>query len=168
MEKQNISVQYSAKITDIVSVNSSFDRGELWIAYEGKNRNGSFISKRAFEKSTPTLAYCPVVVNYDIEEEHFGGHDVDLVSTDDGVQMLNMTDPVGVVPKETQPWFQIAEEENGEPVNDAIYKRNLQVEEKFNIKIKALYPAWESGWAGELEKLARGYIQSGDDGIDAV
>ena len=86
MEKQNISVQYSAKITDIVSVNSSFDRGELWIAYEGKNRNGSFISKRAFEKSAPTLAYCPVVVNYDIEEEHFGGHDVDLVSTDDGVR----------------------------------------------------------------------------------
>ena len=61
-----------------------------------------------------------------------------------------------------------AEEENGEPVNDAIYKRNRQVEEKFNIKIKALYPAWESGWAGELEKLARGYIQSGDDGIDVI
>ena len=61
-----------------------------------------------------------------------------------------------------------AEEENGEPVNDAIYKRNRQVEEKFNIKIKALYPAWESGWAGELEKLARGYIQSGDDGIDDI
>lgn len=114
MEKQNISVQYSAKITDIVSVNSSFDRGELWIAYEGKNRNGSFISKRAFEKSAPTLAYCPVVVNYDIEEEHFGGHDVELTNTDDGVQMLNMTDPVGVVPKETQPWFQIVEEENGD------------------------------------------------------
>ena len=64
--------------------------------------------------------------------------------------------------------YVFAEEENGEPVNDAIYKRNRQVEEKFNIKITAISPSWTSGWDGELEKMLRQYIQSGDTGIDVV
>lgn len=114
MEKKSMSVRYSATISDIVSINSSFDRGVLKIAYSGQNRNGSNISRRAFEKSAPTLAYCPVVVNYNVEEDSFGGHDVEIVRTDDGVKMVNMTDPVGVVPKETAPWFETIDDNGTE------------------------------------------------------
>ena len=110
MEAQNIAVRYSATISDIVSVNSSFDKGVLKIAYHGQNRNGSNISRSAFERSAPTLAYCPVVVNYDVEDDSIGGHDVEIVNTDAGVRMINMTDPVGVVRKEGAPWFEIIDD----------------------------------------------------------
>ena len=114
MEAQNISVRYAATISDIVSVNSSFDKGVLKIAYHGQNRNGSNISRSAFERSAPTLAYCPVVVNYDVEDDSMGGHDVEIVNTDAGVRMINMTDPVGVVPKECAPWFEIIDDNGTE------------------------------------------------------
>jgi len=35
-------------------------------------------------------------------------------------------------------WIQAVEEQTGEPINDAIYARNLAVEERFNITIKQL------------------------------
>ena len=38
-----------------------------------------------------------------------------------------------------------AEEENGEVVNDAVFRRNQATEEKFNIKIKIVEPAWAGG-----------------------
>lgn len=61
-----------------------------------------------------------------------------------------------------------AEEENGDPVNDAIYSRNRSVEERLGITIETISPTWSGGWNGELEKLAREYIQSGDSGIDVI
>lgn len=114
MEAQNISVRYAATISDIVSVNSSFDKGVLKIAYHGQNRNGSNISRSAFERSAPTLAYCPVVVNYDAEDDSMGGHDIKIVDTDAGTRMVNMTDPVGVVPKECAPWFEMVDDNGKE------------------------------------------------------
>ncbi|MCL1792389.1 MAG: hypothetical protein FWG34_00815 [Oscillospiraceae bacterium] len=35
-------------------------------------------------------------------------------------------------------WIQAVEEQNGEPINDAIYTRNLAVEERFNVAVKQL------------------------------
>ncbi|MBQ2707000.1 MAG: extracellular solute-binding protein, partial [Clostridia bacterium] len=61
-----------------------------------------------------------------------------------------------------------AEEENGEVVNDAVFRRNQATEEKFNIKIKTIEPSWSGGWANELENMARQYIQAGDPEIDVI
>lgn len=49
-----------------------------------------------------------------------------------------------------------AESENGEIVNDAVYKRNLEIEEKYNVKImQELLP--------EPEKTLRSVVTAGDD-----
>lgn len=57
----------------------------------------------------------------------------------------------------------IAEQETGDAINDAIYKRNLEIDEKFGVKIKALEGANQN-----LGVDMRKYIQSGDDTIDLI
>jgi len=61
-----------------------------------------------------------------------------------------------------------AEEENGEIINDTVYRRNALIEEHFNIDIKKISPLEGSGWGGEMENLVRQYIIAGDNGIDVI
>jgi len=56
-----------------------------------------------------------------------------------------------------------AEEENGEPINDAQYKRNRQVEEELNIKL-VQYSTEAAECANELRKL----VLAGEDAVDAA
>ncbi|MCL1793022.1 MAG: hypothetical protein FWG34_04045 [Oscillospiraceae bacterium] len=58
-----------------------------------------------------------------------------------------------------------AESENGEPLNDAIYKRNSIVESLLDIKIKSIVA--DAG-TSELAAYAKKLIQSGSDEFDAV
>lgn len=107
------SMVYSSSLTDICEINSSFDSGVLMIAYPGENRNKSYISKEAFERSLPTIKNCPVVCNYDRESNSLGGHDVEVVSGVDGVKIVNITTPVGVVPESAKQYWKEVTEEDG-------------------------------------------------------
>ena len=80
-QKTKMSLKYSAYIEDIVSANSTFDKGMLHIAYEGKNRNGSYISTKSFEKATSSLAYVPLVANYSIDEDKIGSQHLEKIRT---------------------------------------------------------------------------------------
>jgi len=93
---------YPASITQITSINDSFDSCMLSVCYAGRNRNQSNISKEAIEKAIPTMAYCPLVANYSVESDEIGGHDVDFVETDAGIKMVNLTDAIGVIPENPQ------------------------------------------------------------------
>ena len=107
-------VTYAASLTDICEINSSFDRGILRVAYPGLNRNKSHISKEAFEKAAPTRFNCPLVCNYNRDEDKFGGHDVELVRDKDGtLTLINATDPVGVVPESAGYWWELVTEPDG-------------------------------------------------------
>ncbi|MCL2517780.1 MAG: hypothetical protein FWF15_04375 [Oscillospiraceae bacterium] len=55
------------------------------------------------------------------------------------------------------------DEETGEPLNDSAYRRNIEIEEKFDVVIRARGVA-SSNCYTELSKL----VQSGDDSIDLV
>ena len=59
--------------------------------------------------------------------------------------------------------FVYADESNGEVFNDAVYARNLAVEEKLNINIEIV----ENNDGGEIND-ARQYILSGDPGVDVL
>lgn len=98
-EKEIMSLQYSSAILEITEANPSFDKGKLRIAYTGKNRNGSFISKEAFERAIPSMFGTPVVANYIREENEIGSHDGEFIDTEDGdIKYVNITQPVGFVP----------------------------------------------------------------------
>ena len=62
-------LEFPCSINDIVERNKSFDACTLRVMYTGKNRNRTSISKEAVEKAIPTLYNCPIVCNYDVEED---------------------------------------------------------------------------------------------------
>jgi len=56
-----------------------------------------------------------------------------------------------------------AEEMNGETINDAVYQRNLYLEDKYNFKISQIF--WDSA---EITKYIAKIIQAGDDLFDVT
>ena len=60
----------------------------------------------------------------------------------------------------------IAEEENGEPINDAVYKRNIIVEELLNVKITMI--AMDEGDETRPNQAVRRAVQAGDDIYDLL
>lgn len=104
---KQMKLEFSSVITDLTESNSSFDHGNLRIAYTGKNRNGSFISKAVFEDAVPSMFGCPVVANYMREMDEIGSHDGELIETDDGqLKYVNITQPVGFVPPGAKYWWE--------------------------------------------------------------
>ena len=105
---------FTSSISNLCEINSSFDAGILQVAYEGKNRNGSVISKESFERSIKTIYNCPVVCNYDRESDSIGAHDILLVRDENDVlQIVNVTTPVGVVPESAHYFWREVTEEDG-------------------------------------------------------
>ena len=114
MKTEILNLTYASSLTDLCEINSSFDSGILRIAYTGDNRNGSSISKDVFERCIKTIYNCPVVCNYDRETDTLGGHDMELVRKDDGSLILvNLTQPIGVVPQTAKVYWETVEEDDG-------------------------------------------------------
>lgn len=110
-----LKLTYDSSISDIRDINSSFDIGKLRICYTGANRNKTYFSKDTLRRAIPTLFNCPVVVNYDRDSGTFGAHDVEVITDyDNQLRMVNITQPVGVIPESANVFFEDFEEENGE------------------------------------------------------
>ena len=113
--EHNMRLQFSSSLENISDVNESFSSGVLKICYTGANRNGSFLSKSSIERALPTMFNCPVVCNYDVESDTIGGHDMDIVYTDDGrAKLVNLTDAVGVIPAGANTWWSVSEDDGVE------------------------------------------------------
>lgn len=111
---QVMHLEYESSLSQICAINSSFDKAKLRIAYTGKNRNGSYISKQTFIDYLNTIYNCPVVCNYNRAEDSIGGHDIELVVKDNGdMRLVNVTTPVGVVPESASPYFETVIEDDG-------------------------------------------------------
>lgn len=120
-----LNMTYASSLTNLCEVNSSFDTGVLRICYTGDNRNGSHISKKAIKKSLQTIYNCPIVCNYDRETDTLGGHDMEVVRDENGgLHIVNVTQPVGVIPESSKVWFEEYEEEDG-TVHEYLYAEAL-------------------------------------------
>lgn len=109
-----LNMTYASSLTKLCEINSSFDTGILRICYVGENRNKSFISKKAIKKSLQTIYNCPIVCNYDRESDTLGGHDIEIVRDNNGgLHIVNVTQPVGIIPESSRVWFEDFEEEDG-------------------------------------------------------
>lgn len=143
----------------LCEVNRSFDKGVLKIAYHGKNRNGTYISKEVFENALPSLANVPVVTHYLRKEDDLGGHDMELITGEDGkLYMVYVTEPVGVVPSSPNCWWEEVEEENG------TVHEYLCVEVLLWKRQEAYKLIKESGVVGQSMEIT---INDGHDGDDA-
>lgn len=110
---EKVKLLYSSAIDRLTAVNSSFDKGVLYVAYAGENRNKTFISKENFERAMPTSYNCPIVCNYIREEDAIGSHDVEFVNKEGTLRMVNVTQPVGVIPTGANYWWEEVEEDDG-------------------------------------------------------
>lgn len=100
-------LNYDSSISKLCEVNPSFASGVLRVAYTGRNRNGSYISKEVYERCMNTIYNCPIVCNYNRDTDSIGSHDVELVASDDGgLRMVNITTPIGVVPESARPYWE--------------------------------------------------------------
>lgn len=151
MSDKKFNIVFESAVEKLTEVNSSFDKGVLRVAYTGKNRNKSFISKSTFEKCINTIYNVPIVCNYNRETDSIGAHDADVVKTSKGIKLINITQPVGVVPESANYWWETIEEDNGEIheylcVEVIIWKRqeayakikdNRITDESMEIKVKS-------------------------------
>jgi len=113
LEPKNMKIEFSSALIDIAERNPSFDIGKLRVAYTGKNRNNTFISKESFERAIPTMFNCPVVANYNRKKDEIGSHDGEFIKNKDGDTVyVNITQPVGLVP-ESAHWNWETVEDNG-------------------------------------------------------
>lgn len=113
MEKV-MTMTYASSLTDLCSLNSSFDKGVLRVAYHGENRNKSYISKQTFENCIKTMFNCPIVCNYDRDTDTLGGHDMQIVRDAEGsLRVINATTPVGCIPESARYWWDEVDEEDG-------------------------------------------------------
>ncbi|MBP3918981.1 MAG: hypothetical protein J6I50_07420 [Clostridia bacterium] len=61
-----------------------------------------------------------------------------------------------------------AEEENGEPINDAVFQRNMTIEERFNVKINEINNMGNSvGGTGKGAKFIETSVMASDNAYDA-
>ena len=145
-----MNITYSSSIEKLCEVNSSFDAGVLKVAYVGKNRNGSSISKEAFERSMGTIYNCPIVCNYNRERDEIGSHDVEIVMKDGSARIVNITHPVGVIPESSKYWWECFEDDSGVHeylcIEALIWKRqeayekikdNVITDESMEIRVKS-------------------------------
>lgn len=109
----NEKIQLFTSISDLERVNERFAKVKIRIAYEGENRNKSYISKEAFERAIPTLKFVPVVGYYLEDENMFDGHTEKLEIIDDEITLKTLTRPYGVVTDE-KPFWEDVKTTNGE------------------------------------------------------
>lgn len=106
-------VSFATTIDNLEDLNPSFAIGRMRIAYTGDNNNGSSISREVIENAIPTMFNCPIVANYDRATNSFGSHDVELVLKDRKLKLINVTQPVGVLPVGAAFDFETDTDENG-------------------------------------------------------
>lgn len=123
--KKPYKVEFSSSLTELSELNSSFDMGVLRICYTGENRNKSYFAKEDIQRHIDSIHNCPIVCSYDRELDELGGHDVELVQDDDGsLRLINLTQPVGVIPESAKVWFEEYTEEDG-TVHEYLYSEAL-------------------------------------------
>jgi len=105
-------IQLFTSMGNLERVNERFAKVKIRIAYAGKNRNGTYISKESFEKAIPTLKFCPVV-GYVCEDGEFDGHTEKIEIIGDEWNFKSMTQPYGVVTDE-KPFWEDVKTTNGE------------------------------------------------------
>ncbi|MFA6948685.1 MAG: hypothetical protein WCQ72_06870 [Eubacteriales bacterium] len=85
---------------------------------------------------------------YKYPDADYGGHTF-LILNQDECDWANML----IAPDES----------NGELINDALYNRNVRIEEKFNVKIKEQRVPYD-----DIKKITKNVVTAGDDTYDMI
>ena len=110
---ENKIVAFESKFGQPEKFNSQFHMVKVYIAYAGKNRNYSIISKETFEKMIPSLYGVPVVGEW--KGDDYGSHGGKIEISEDGVEYVDTTKPYGFIDSSaTVQWEKVIEEDGTE------------------------------------------------------
>ena len=139
--KKYMSVDLEFSKFEIEKVNPLFSKAKIYVMYHGENRNGTNIPKDVVEKSLHSIKNIPIVGEFRIQdngEGNFGGHGGELVLSDDGVEWIETTKPVGVVPSDARVYWEIVKDDKDREreylIVDGAYLWNRYQDEILTLK----------------------------------
>ena len=157
---EQINLSFSSKLTEFSKLNEQFIKASCYVMALGKNRNGSHFSKEAVVDALDSLYFIPVVAHLLYDEDnnkwYVGGHDRELMVTENGLMLKDVTVPFGcVIPENTE--FVEVEEDNGTQATylkcsiviwagrypnlmESIYSSDLYWGQSMEIKAKSIRP----------------------------
>ena len=103
MEVKKLKYDLESAIEMIGSDDAVFAPAKIMIGYCGDNRNYSNISEEVYINAR--IKNIPVVANFISDKNDFGGHDVKIIHTEDGIDFYAATVPFGLVPESAKQWF---------------------------------------------------------------
>lgn len=114
MEDVNNKENFNSKVYSIEKINPFFSKVKIYVMYDGLNRKGSYLSRKAINEAIPTIYNLPIVGEYLVDERNFGGHGASLVKNAQGERELVLsTRPYGTIPESAQVYWELVTEEDG-------------------------------------------------------
>jgi hypothetical protein len=107
-------MHFQSNIVESSKVSPLFTRVKIRVAYDGENRNGSFISKETFEKAASYTQYCPIVGEWSDKDQDFQGHGGKIEIKDSEVRFIRTTVPYGCIGSEPPTWETIVDDNGNE------------------------------------------------------
>lgn len=108
MTNKEIPTNIDFEIINVHQINDYISDCEIKVFYNGKNRNGSYISKAVGNQIANTLPKSPIVAFYNEQIDDYEDHAQEMVINKNGIKFVSKTVPYGAV-SETAPivWTQI-------------------------------------------------------------
>lgn len=100
-----------AKYGKVEKYNSHFHKVKIYVAYAGKNRNGTIISRETFENMIPSIYGIPIIGEY--RDEKFNGHGGELVINDEGAEFYDTTKAFGYIDSSAEVRWENVEDDDG-------------------------------------------------------
>lgn len=105
-------IYFQSTIVESEEFNKLFTRVKIHVAYEGLNRNNSYISRETFEKAANSAKFCPIVGEFSETLDDFMGHGGKIEITDSSIKYVQTTMPYGCIGVE-EPTWELVEEDDG-------------------------------------------------------
>ena len=106
-------LRFNSMVSDYEIVNPEFARVKVYVCYDGKNRNNSYIEKDVLQKMSNTIYGIPMVAEYDEDNNCFKGHGGKLEISDEGIEFIQTTVPYGFVDPKTPIFYEEVVELDG-------------------------------------------------------
>ena len=106
-------LSFNSMVSDYEIVNPEFARVKVYVCYDGKNRNNSYIGKDVLQKMSYTIYGIPMVAEYDEDNNCFKGHGGKLEISDEGIEFIQTTVPYGFVDPKTPVFYEEVVELDG-------------------------------------------------------
>lgn len=114
MEKVDKKQNFNSKVYNIEKINPFFSKVKIYVMYDGLNRKGSYLSRKAINDAIPTIYNLPIVGEYLVDEKNFSGHGASVVKNAQGERELVLsTRPYGTIPESAQIYWELVTEDSG-------------------------------------------------------